>query len=62
MRKIIIDTNFFLIPEQIGVDIFEEFKKEGYPDFMVDIVHPNSEGHEMISRKVISFLSENFGI
>jgi len=44
------------------LDLFEELEKKGYPELLVDIVHPNSEGHEMISQKVISFLSQKFKI
>ena len=44
------------------LDLFEELKKEGYKEEMVDIVHPNSEGHEMIAKRVTEYLSENYNI
>ena len=44
------------------LELFDDLKEKGYPELLVDIVHPNSEGHKIISRKVIKFLSENFRI
>jgi len=44
------------------LDLFDELERNSYSGLLVDIVHPNSKGHEMISRIVIDFLAENFGI
>ena len=44
------------------LDLFDELERNSYSGLLVDIVHPNSQGHEMISRIVIDFLAENFGI
>ncbi len=44
------------------LELFDYLKKLNFSDLLVDAIHPNSEGHKLISQKVIDFLAKNFGI
>ena len=47
MKKVLLDTNFLLIPEQFGVDIFSEIDAlltEGYELCTIDMVIDELEG------------------
>ena len=44
------------------LSLFQDFNNENYLSTLVDGIHPNSEGHKMLSEKIITFLSENFKI
>lgn len=41
------------------IDVFKEFKKLDYESLLVDGVHPNSKGHEIIFENVKDFLINN---
>jgi len=41
------------------VDMFEVLKSKGYEETLIDGIHPNSEGHKMISEFVIEFFQKN---
>lgn len=41
------------------IDIFERFMEKDYKELLDDGIHPNSEGHRMISKIVKAFLFEN---
>ncbi len=58
--KVLIDTNFFLLPHQFGVDIFEELARLGYHKCLVlravigelNKLVANSKGEDKIAAKV----------
>ena len=44
------------------LELFDELKMQNFSGLLVDAVHPNSQGHKVLSEKVIKFLSRYFGI
>lgn len=42
--------------------VFADLEKTDYQKSMIDIVHPDLKGHEMLAQKVLDFLAKNFGV
>jgi len=40
------------------IDLYQEFNKEGYKKLLIDGLHPNTNGHELIYKIVRKFLEE----
>ena len=44
------------------LELFDGLSKENFSELLVDAVHPNTEGHKILSEKIIKFLSKHFQI
>lgn len=40
------------------LSFYDELKDSSFPDLLVDGIHPNSEGHQILFNKVLSFLQQ----
>jgi len=41
------------------IEMFDYLKTLDFSNLLVDVVHPNDEGHQILSKRIISFLEEN---
>ncbi len=64
--KVIIDTNGLMIPEQFGVDVFEELKRLGFDSCLVtrasikelEKIYARAHGRDKIAAKVALSLAD----